>query len=102
VQVQSRGLAEARAAVAASMEGQGTEIEKVLVWLDDFYKSDAGLQRRQGLCTDGHPDFVGLSIWPFDIYLRNRLEGKTEEQARQAIVDQIKGSGEWQSKHSQK
>ena len=54
---------------------------------------------RQGLWIDGHPDYEGLSVWVFTVYLPRRLRGDSEEQARQAVVDAIKQSEEWQVKH---
>jgi len=98
-QGQARSVADARATVAGSMEGQGPEIGRVMLWLNDFYKSADGLQRSEGLWIDGHPDFEGLSAWVFEVYLRSRLRGLSEEQARQAVVDAIKRSDEWQAKH---
>ena len=98
-QAQARSVADARATVAGSMEGQGPEIRRAMLWLNDFYKSADGLQRSEGLWIDGHPDFEGLSAWVFEVYLRSRLRGLSEEQARQAVVDAIKRSDEWQAKH---
>jgi len=95
----TRGVAESRAIAAASMEGQGPEIQRAMVWLNDFYKSADGLQRANGLWIDDHPDFDGMSGWIFEVYVRGRLKGLTEEQARQAIVDAIKRSDEWRAKH---
>ena len=40
-----------------------------------------------------------MSGWIFEVYVRGRLKGLTEEQARQAIVDAIKRSDEWRAKH---
>src|SRR5437660_3253138 len=95
----TRALVEARASVADSMEGQGAEVQRVMIWLNDFYKSADGLQRREGLWINGHPDFEGLGAWVFDVYLRQRLKGDTEEQARQAIETAIRESDEWRVKH---
>lgn len=99
VQAQTRSVAESRALVAASMEGQGPEIHRAMVWLNDFYKSPEGLQRPGGLWVGDHPDFEGLSAWVFEVYLRTRLKGFSEDQARQAVVDAIKRSDEWRAKH---
>ena len=90
---------QARASVADSMEGQGPEMQRVMTWLNDFYKSPDGLQRSEGLWIGGHPDFEGISVWVFDVYLRHRLKGEPEEQARRAVVDAIKESDEWRAKH---
>jgi len=98
-QAQRQGVADARVAVAASMEGQGPEIQRTMAWLHEFYKSPEGLQRPNGLWVDDHPVFEGLSAWVFEVYLRGRLRGLSEEQARQTIVDAIKRSDEWRAKH---
>jgi hypothetical protein len=98
-QAQRQSVVDARAKVAASMEGQGPEIQRTMAWLHEFYKSPEGLQRPDGLWVGGHPDFEGLSAWVFEVYLRGRLRGLTEDQARQAIVDAIKRSDEWRAKH---
>jgi hypothetical protein len=90
---------QARALAADSIEGQGAEIQRAMAWLDEFYKSPEGLQRSEGLWIGGHPDFEGISVWVFDVYLRHRLHGEAEEQARQAVVDAIKQSDEWRTKH---
>jgi hypothetical protein len=96
---QAQALSEARVSVAASMEGQHAETQRVMTWLNDFYKSIDGLQRPEGLWIDGHPDFEGIGMWVFDVYLRNRLNGQSEEQARRTVEDAIKQSDEWRTKH---
>lgn len=96
---QTRAVEQARAAVADSMEGQGAEVQRVMTWLHEFYKSPDGLQRPEGLWIHDHPDYEGLSVWIFDVYLRHRLKGETEEQARQAIENAVKQSEEWRIKH---
>jgi hypothetical protein len=96
---QAPGLERARHLTAESMDGQGAEIERAMAWLDGFYKSADGLQRPEGLWIDGHPDYTGISAWIFDVYLRNRLRGQTEEQARARVEGAIKQSEEWRTKH---
>ena len=96
---QTTALEKARALVADSMQSQGAEMQREMTWLHDFYKSPDGLQRPEGLWIAGHPDFEGISAWVFDVYLRHRLRGESEEQAHQAIVDAIKQSEEWRTKH---
>jgi hypothetical protein len=96
---QTRAAEQARAAVADSMDGQGPEIQRAMTWLNDFYKSQDGLQRPEGLWIHDHPDYEGLSVWIFDVYLRHRLKGDTEEQARQAVENTVKQSDEWRAKH---
>jgi hypothetical protein len=96
---QTNAAVQARMSLVNSMEGQGPEMQRAMTWLNDFYKSPDGLQRPEGLWIGGHPDFEGLSVWVFDVYLRHRLKGEPEEQARQAVVDAIKQSDEWRTKH---
>ena len=95
----TNAVVQARASLVNSMEGQGPEMQRAMTWLNDFYESPDGLQRPEGLWLGGHPDFEGLSVWIFDLYLRHRLKGEPEEQARQAVVDAIKQSDEWRIKH---
>ena len=95
----AHAAAEARASVADSMEGQGAEIQRTMQWLNDFYKAPDGLGRAGGLWIDGHPDYVGISVWVFDVYLRDRLKGHSEDQARRSVEDAIKQSDEWREKH---
>ena len=87
---------------AESMEGQGVEIQRVMAWLDAFYKSSDGLQRSEGLWIKGHPDYEGISAWIFDVYLRNRLNGLTEAEAEAKVATAIMKSDEWRTKHPPK
>jgi hypothetical protein len=94
-----KNVLEARSMVADSMQGESEEIQRVLAWLNDFYKSPEGLQRPNGLCIDGQPDYVGIGTWAFDIYVRSRLKGLSEEEARRTIESAIKQSAEWRARH---
>lgn len=96
---EERGALHARSALIDSLNGQGDEMQRTMQWLNDFYKSSDGLQRAQGLWIHDHPDWEGLSVWVYSVYLPHRLRGETEDQARQAITDAIKQSEEWQLKH---
>jgi hypothetical protein len=96
---ETRALVQARATVATSMDGQGAEIQRVITWLDAFYRSPDGLGRPEGLWINGHPDYEGLSVWVFDVYLRRRLRGDNEEDARKAVETALKRSDEWRNKH---
>src|SRR5262249_40824668 len=96
---ETRALSEARASVADSMEGQGPEVQRVMMWLDEYYKSADGLKRPGGLWINGHPDYEGLRILIFDVYLRRRLRGDSADQARSAVETAIKESDEWRVKH---
>jgi hypothetical protein len=96
---EERGALRARSSFLDSLAGQGDELQRTMTWLDGYYKSAEGLQRPEGLWIHQHPDFEGLSVWVFSVYLPRRIKGDTEEEARQAVVDAIKQSEEWQVKH---
>jgi len=69
-----------------------------MTWLNDYYKSSEGLQRPGGLWNDGHPDYEGLSIWVFTVYVTHSLKGESEDQSRPAIPRALKQSDEWRMK----
>lgn len=74
-------------------------------FLHEFYKSPAGLKRTDGLVggTVGGEltlDSEGIGAWVYDVYLTAVLKGKTEEEARQAMIDEVKKTDEWKIKHS--
>jgi hypothetical protein len=96
---EERGGMHARSTLIDSLNGQGDELQRTMQWLNEYYKSSDGLQRAQGLWIHDHPDWEGLSVWVFSVYLPHRLRGETEEQARQTVIDAIKQSEEWQVKH---
>jgi predicted Holliday junction resolvase-like endonuclease len=54
------------------------EMVTAVAFVDDLYRSADGLQRRA------------------------RIEGKSDQDARQSIADAIKGSDEWRRKHATK
>ena len=77
------------------------EMVAVVQWLDDFYRSADGLQRPTGLWLPelNKPDGEAIGVWILDVYLQSRLAGKSDAEARQVIVDQVKGTDEWRLKH---
>lgn len=77
------------------------EMVAMVQWLDDFYRSTEGLQRPTGLWRAdlNKPDAEAIGVWVLDVYLQARLEGKSDADARQAVVDQIKSTDEWRQKH---
>src|SRR6059036_1400728 len=81
----ARGMLQARASLVESMQGQSAEMQRAMNWLNAYYKAPDGLQRREGLWIDGHPDFEGIGVWILDVYLTHRLKGDTEDQSRQAV-----------------
>jgi hypothetical protein len=68
-------------------------------WLDGYYRSREGLQRAEGLSKNGGPDWEGMGAWLFDVYFMARVNGRTVEQARAAVVAAIRQTGEWRGKH---
>jgi hypothetical protein len=70
-------------------------------WLERFYKAPEGLQRTEGLYkpTEQLVDWEGIAAWLLDVYLAQRLAGKSRTDARAAYVAAIQDSGEWKRKH---
>ena len=106
-----------RAELEQSRREMGTKVEKLahdrlqthreemvaaVAFVDDLYKSADGLQRPGGLyMPDAHRvDAEAIGAWIFDVYMKARIEGKSDAEARQSIADAIKGSDEWRRKHS--
>ncbi len=77
------------------------EIVAAVSFVDDLYRSTDGLQRPGGLyLPDAHKvDAEAIGTWVLDVYMRARIEGRSDGEARQSIVDAIKGSDEWRRKH---
>jgi hypothetical protein len=67
--------------------------------LDRFYSAPEGLQRPDGLSINGGPDFQGIAVWIFDIYLAERLNGISHSAAMTITENAIRNTGEWRSKH---
>jgi hypothetical protein len=89
---------------AEKLKGQRANVLQAAQWLHEYYKSDDGLKRADGLWRPDQkqPDFEALGAWIFDVYLNARVEGKTEEEARMMITDAIRGSDEWHRVHPSK
>jgi hypothetical protein len=90
---------DSRRFAADTMAGQGAEISRTLAWLHGYYRASEGLQRPNGLWIEDHPDFDGIAHWVFDVYLRNRLGGRTEAEAMRVVEAAIGKSDEWRTKH---
>jgi hypothetical protein len=77
------------------------EMASMVQWLDDFYRSKEGLQRPGGLwrADVNKPDGEAIGVWILDVYLQARLAGKSDAEARQAVVNQIQSTDEWRQKH---
>ena len=99
IDTEKRAVSQARTITAESMDGTDAEVLRTMTWLQGFYQAKDGLQRPEGLWIAGHPDYEGVGHWVFDVYLRERLRGKTEDEARKDVESQIVGSDEWRTKH---
>ena len=77
------------------------EMAAVVQWLDDVYRGQDGLQRPGGLVRvdSGRPDGEAIGAWILDVYLKARIDGTSEEEARTLVMDQIKATEEWRAKH---
>lgn len=75
------------------------ELLMVMQRLDAYYAAPEGLQRPDGLSIDGRPDFLGIAAWVVEYYLGARLQGASADAAWQVVVDAIRASDEWRSKH---
>ena len=75
------------------------EMTDTLEWLDRYYASSGGLQRPDGLVTNGRIDFDAVSHWLFRHYLDARSRGATPQVARASIENAIRATPEWQKKH---
>jgi hypothetical protein len=76
------------------------EMASAVAWLDEFYRSKEGLQRPGGLVNaESRPDGEAIGVWILDVYLKARIEGASEEEARQRVMDNIKATEEWRKKH---
>jgi hypothetical protein len=89
---------------AEKLKARRADVMQASQWLHDYYKSDEGLRRADGLWRADlkQPDFEALGAWIFDVYLNARVEGKSEEEARKMITDAIQGSDEWRRVHEAK
>ena len=83
------------------LQGHREELVAAVAFLDEFYRSTDGLQRPGGLYSAEarRVDAEAIGAWVLDVYLKARIEGKPDPEARQLIVDAIKGSDEWRRKH---
>lgn len=91
-------------AAAERLKAHRAEMVQAQEWLHHFYASPEGLQRPAGLWRDDRkqPDFEAISSWVFDVYLTARVSGASEEDARRAVEDAIRGSDEWKRVHAPK
>src|SRR5829696_9312994 len=89
---------------AAKLKGYRADVMQAAQWLHQYYASDEGLRRSDGLWRSDQkqPDFEAFGAWIIDVYLNARVEGKTDEEAKQMIKDAIQGSDEWNRIHAPK
>jgi hypothetical protein len=78
---------------------QRAEMVEAGRWLHRYYQSEEGLKRPAGLWIGDQPDFEGIGAWLLDVYLSARIEGASEEEARQRVIDQIQRTEEWRAGH---
>lgn len=100
-----RSLAtEAQKLALDKMQSRREDMVGVVAFVDDLYRSKEGLQRPAGLYNPDaqRVDAEAIGTWVLDVYLKARIEGKSDAEARQAIADAIKGSDEWHRKHDKK
>jgi len=84
------------------LQGHREEVVAAVAFLDDLYRSTDGLQRPGGLYNPDSQtvDAEAIGTWILDVYMKARIEGKSDAEARQSIADAIKGSDEWRRKHA--
>lgn len=81
--------ARAYRAALVDLHDRRDEVLRMLAWLDAYTRTDEGLGQREGLCKGGTPDLGAIGTWAFDVYLRERVSGASEIEARQRVVDAI-------------
>jgi len=89
---------------AERLKGHRADVMQAAQWLHQYYASEEGLRRPDGLWRPDQkqPDFEALGAWIIDVYLNARVEGKSDEEAKQLIKDAIQGSDEWRRVHAPK
>ena len=89
---------------AERLKGYRADVMQAAQWLHQYYASDEGLRRADGLWRSDQkqPDFEALGAWVIDVYLNARVEGKTDAEAKKMITDAIQGSDEWRQVHAPK
>jgi hypothetical protein len=84
------------------LKGYRADVMQAAQWLHQYYASDEGLKRANGLwrADQKQPDFEAFGAWVIDVYLNARVEGKIDEEAKQLIKNAIQGSDEWKRVHA--
>lgn len=83
------------------IQSRREDVVAAVSFVDDLYRSADGLQRPGGLYMPDAKkvDAEAIGTWVLDVYMRARIDGKSDAEARQSIADAIKGSDEWHRKH---
>lgn len=86
------------------IQSRREDLVGAVAYVDDLYRSTDGLQRPGGLYNVDakRVDAEAIGTWILDVYMKARIEGKSDAEARQSIADAIKGSDEWRSKHQKR
>ncbi len=86
------------------LRGYRGDVMQAAQWLHQYYASDEGLKRANGLwrADQKQPDFEAFGAWVIDVYLNARVEGRSDEEAKQMIRTAIQGSDEWKRVHAPK
>jgi hypothetical protein len=84
------------------LQSRREDLVAAVAFVDDLYRSADGLQRPDGLYMPDTKkvDAEAIGTWVLDVYMRARIDGKSDAEARQSISDAIKGSDEWHRKHA--
>jgi hypothetical protein len=105
MEFQQRQFDEQAARLAGEkLKGYRADVMQAAQWLHQYYASDDGLKRADGLwrADQEQPDFEAFGAWVIDVYLNARVEGKTDAEAKKMITDAIQGSDEWKRVHAAK
>ena len=100
----AQGNVDERAAKLATerLQGHREDIVRAAQWLQQFYQSDEGLRRADGLwlASQRQVDAEAIGTWLFDVYLKARIAGRSDDEARRAVSDAIRNTDEWQRAHT--
>ena len=99
--VQAEVEKRAAATAAERLQGHREDIVRAAQTLQDFYHSDDGLRRPDGLWNAAahQVDMEAIGVWLFDVYLKARINGASDEDARKQMTDAIRGTDEWRRVH---
>lgn len=83
------------------LQGHREDIVRAAQWLQQYYQSDEGLRRTDGLwlASQRQVDAEAIGAWLFDVYLKARIAGQSDEEARRAVTDAIRNTDEWRQAH---